>query len=123
MRILGIRWLLQEPGWIGKKGQHQPGHPHGRKISRNTEYDWARQGHTRIKIGGGVVFLFLLVNYYSHSGYLVYGERPHLIPPPPTSPIRPCTQAGALRFVRTLESHLSVRIQAMIKCGIVAEGR
>jgi len=36
VRILGIRWLLQEPGRIGKLAsslviylQHQPGHPHG----------------------------------------------------------------------------------------------
>jgi len=28
----------------GGRGQHQPGHPHGRKIPRTTEYDWGSRG-------------------------------------------------------------------------------
>ena len=29
-------------------------------------------------VGGGGIFLIYLKNHYSHSGYLVYGKRPHL---------------------------------------------
>ena len=58
-------------------------------------------------MGGGGLFFVLLVNYYSHSGYLVYGERPHQPRSPHTSatdhphPSLHSSRCAAFCFVRS----------------------
>ena len=64
---------------------NQPGHPHGEENFPHYRVWLGQARHTRIKIGRGGVFFFLLVNYYSHSRYLIYGERPHQSRPRHTS--------------------------------------